>query len=204
MQTYDPQDSRAFRMTVRWILAGAVIGSITGVMAVAGIIPGDQAAAVSGIVIKAGIGMIVLIIDILFACALCQPVIRGYIEKHGRQTIGVIESVKEIPRPDQLGLDEWVRKAFFSFTVKYHAGAKEYSKEFPPTPLTSRQALYPLSCEEGQEIPVKYLEKCPKLSLLDSDILKNAQNTESKKSRMFFLMVPLIMTAVYIAAVILI
>ena len=113
MQIYDPQDSRAFRMTVRWILAGAVIGSVTGVMAVAGIIPGDQAAAVSGIVIKADIGIIVLMIDILFACALCQPVIRGYIEKHGRQTIGVIESVKEIPRPDQLGLDEWVRKALF-------------------------------------------------------------------------------------------
>lgn len=204
MQPNDPQDSRAFKMTVKWILAGAVIGSAIGIMGLTGIIPADQMLSVSKTIIKAGIGLIVLIIDFLFAFALCQPLIMGYIEKHGKQTNGIIEHVKEIPRPDQLGADEWVRKAHFSLTVKYRAGTKEYHKEFPQTHLTSKQALYPLSLEEGQEIPVKYLDKIPALSLLDSDILKDARNSENKRSRIFFLMIPLIMTAVYIAAAILI
>ena len=63
---------------------------------------------------------------------------------------------------------------------------------------------YPLSLEEGQEIPVKYPDKIPALSLLDSDILKDARNSENKRSRISILMIPLIMTAVYIAAAILI
>lgn len=63
---------------------------------------------------------------------------------------------------------------------------------------------YPLSLEEGQEIPVKYPDKSPALSLLDSDILKDARNSENKRSRFSILMVSLIMTAVYIAAAILI
>ena len=82
MQPNDPQDSRAFRMTVKWILAGAVIGSAIGIMGLTGIIPADQMLSVSKTVIKAGRGLIVLIIDFLFAFALCQPLIMGYIEKH--------------------------------------------------------------------------------------------------------------------------
>lgn len=62
---------------------------------------------------------------------------------------------------------------------------------------------YPLSLEERQEIPVKYPDKIPALSLLDSDILKDARNSENKRSRISILMVSLIMTAVYIAAAIL-
>lgn len=63
---------------------------------------------------------------------------------------------------------------------------------------------YPLSLEERQEIPVKYPDKIPALSLLDSDILKDARNSENKRSRISILMISLIMTAVYIAAAILI
>lgn len=198
------QDSNTFKMIVKFIIAGAVIGSVIGVMGLAGMIPGNKLESVTEITIKICIGLIVLIIDLLFAFGLCQPLIRGYIDKHGEQTNGVIEYVKEIPRPDQIGLDEWVRKVRYSLTVKYNAASKEYRKEFPPTHLTSKRELYPLSFEEGNEIPVKYLKRTPMLSLLDLDILKNAWNSESQTSRIHLLMIPLIITTMYIIAVIMI
>lgn len=38
--------------------------------------------------------------------------IRRFIDRHGEQTNGIIKYMNEIPRPDQLGLDEWVRKKY--------------------------------------------------------------------------------------------
>ena len=198
------QDSNAFKMIVRFIIAGAVIGSVIGVVGLAGIIPGDKLETVTEITIKICIGLIVLIIDLLFAVGLCQPLIRRYIDRHGEQTNGVIEYINEIPRPDQLGLDEWVRKVRYSLTVKYYADSKEYSKEFPPTHLTSKRELYPLSFEEGKEISVKYLKIFPMLSILDLDVLKDAWNTENRNARIHLIMIPLIITAMYVNAIVMI
>lgn len=198
------QDSSTFKMVVKFIVAGAVIGSVIGVMGLVGIIPDSKLESVTEITIIICIGLIVLIIDLLFALGHCQPLIRGYIDKNGEQTNGVIEYVKEIPRPDQLGLDEWVRKVRYSLSVKYNVDSKEYRKEFSPTHLTSRRELYPLSFEKGKEIPVKYLKRIPMLSILDLDILKNAWNSENQTSRIHFIMIPLIITALYIIAVIMI
>ena len=204
MNNNNHQDSNAFKIIVKYIIVGAVIGSFIGVMGLVGIIPGDKLESVTEITIKTCIGLIVLIIDLLFALGLCQPLIRGYIDKHGKQTNGVIEYVKEIPRPDQLGLDEWIRKVRYSLTVKYYVDSKEYRKEFPPTHLTSKRELYPLSFEEGKEISVKHLERIPMLSLLDLDVLKNAWNIESQTSRIHLIMIPLIITTMYIIVIIMI
>ena len=189
-------------MIVRFIIAGAVIGSLIGVMGLVGIIPGNELETVTEITIKICIGLIVLIIDLLFAFGLCQPLIRRFIDRHGEQTNGIIKYMNEIPRPDQLGLDEWVRKVRYSLTVKYYADSKEYSKEFPPTHLTSKRELYPISFEEGKEIPVKYLKLFPALSILDLDILKNAWNIENRNARIHLMMIPLIITVVCIIVIV--
>ena len=89
-------------------------------------------------------------------------------------------------------------------TVKYHARGKEYRKVFSSQHLTSRQALYPISFEAGQEIPVKYPERFPALAVLDPDSLKRVWYTENKKSKIPVIMIPMIITALYIIAVILI
>lgn len=204
MKTNHSQDTALFRLVVKWIIAGAVTGTFIGILALAGIIPGDKLLPVCRIVIKAGIGLIILIIDVLFALAFCRPRIRDYIEKHGKQTDGVIEDVNETVRPDQYGSDEWVRKAIFSVTVKYHARGKEYRKVFSLPHSTSRQALYPISFEAGQEIPVKYPERFPALAELDPDGLKRVWYTENKKSKIPVIMIPMIITALYVIAVILI
>ena len=60
----------------------------------------------------------------------------------------------------------------FFVTVKYHAHGKEYRKVFSSQHPASRQALYPVSLEEGQEIPVKYPERFPALAVLDPEGLK--------------------------------
>ena len=204
MKNNNHQDSNAFKMIVKFIIAGAIIGSVIGVMGLVGIIPGDRLETVTEITTKICIGLIVLIIDLLFALGLCQPLIRRYIDKNGKQTNGLIEYVNELPRPDQLGLDEWIRKVRYSLTVKYCVDSKEYSKEFPPTHLTSKRELYPLSFEEGKEIPVKYLKRFPMLSILDLEILKAAWNTENRNARIHLIMIPLIITTMYVIAIIMI
>lgn len=204
MKNNNYQDSKAFKMIVKFIIAGAIIGSVIGVMGLVGIIPGDRLETVTEITIKICIGLIVLIIDLLFALGLCQPLIRRYIDKNGKQTNGLIEYVNELPRPDQFGLDKWIRKVRYSLTVKYCADSKEYSKEFPPTHLTSMRELFPLSFEEGKEIPVKFLKRFPMLSILDLDILKDARNTENRNARIHLIMIPLIITTMYIIAIIMI
>ncbi len=204
MKTNHSQDTAHFKPVVKWIIAGAVTGTFIGILALAGIIPGDKLLPICRIVIKAGIGLIILIIDVLFVLAFCRPRIRDYIEKHGKQTDGVIEDVNETVRPDQYGSDEWVRKAIFSVTVKYHARGKEYRKVFSLPHPTSRQALYPIPFEAGQEIPVKYPERFPALAELDPEGLKRVWYTENKKSKIPVIMIPMIITALYIIAVILI
>lgn len=204
MKHQDRKDSSAFKTVVLSIVIGAVIGSVIGLLGLLGVIPGDKLEVTTAITIKVCVGFIVLIIDLLLAYALCQPLIRDYIDKHGVRTSGVIEYVREIPRPDQLGEDEWVRKCLFSFTVKYRAGSKEYTKEFPPTPLTSKRELYPLSFEEGKEIPIEYLKRAPSFALIDIEVLKEAWRNENKKSRIHFIMIPIIITAAYIITIVMI
>lgn len=203
MKTDHRKDDKAFRMTVICIIAGAVIGSVIGALGLLGVIPQEYFGSTTEIVIKICIGLIVLIVDLLFIWAICQPMLRGYIDRNGVQTNGEITTVREIPCPDQLYADEWVRKLRYSCTVKYCAGGREYNKEFPPTHLTSKRELYPFALEEGMEIPVRYLRSFPSVSVLDVDVLKNAWKQENQRDRKLFILIPLIITAGYLTAVIL-
>ena len=90
---------------------------------------------------------------------LFKPKLDRYIDKNGESVVGVIEDVREIPRPDQLNADEWTKKVRYACVISYKAGNREYKKEFPPTHLTSKKELYPFSLEVGNEISIKHLKK---------------------------------------------
>ncbi len=193
-----------FIIIALWILAGAMIGSMIGVLGLSGIIPGDKMMTVTSMTIKICIGLIVLIIDLLFIWGSCQPFLRKYIYDHGEATEGVIEYVREIPRPDQLGADEWTRKVRYSCTIRYKGNKKEYSKEFAPTHLTSKQELYPFTLKEGQKIAVRFLKGFPALSIIDVDKLTEGRLNETNNDRIHLVMIPSIITALYITVIIMI
>ena len=88
--------------------------------------------------------------------------------------------------------------------AKYHARGKEYRKVFSSQHPASRQALYPVSLEEGQEIPVKYPERFPALAVLDPDGLKRVWYTENKKTKIPVIMILMIITTLYVIAIVLI
>ena len=198
------KNNNPLKMILLWILLGSVIGSLIGVLGLSGIIPGDIMMNIASITIKIGIGLIVLIIDILCILGLCQPFLRKYINIHGETTDGVIEYVKEIPRPDQLGIDEWIRKVRYSCIIRYIGNEKEYLKEFPPTHLTSKQELYPLTIKEGQKIAIKYLKHMPAISLICVDKLQKGRQNETTNDRKYLIMLPALITALYVTAIIMI
>lgn len=198
------KEKNSLKILVLWILAGAVIGLLTGALALAGVISGDIMMNVMSVTLKVCIGLIVLIIDLLFIWGLCQPFLLKYIDNNGETTVGVIEYVRKIPRPNQLGVDEWIRKVRYSYTVRYKANNKEYSKEFPPTHLTSKREMYPLTLDKSHEIPIKYLKRIPTLSVIDIDKIKEGRRNETKNDRIHLIMIPSILTAMYITTIIMI
>lgn len=130
--------------------------------------------------------------------------ISKYIDEHGTSTTGVIENVVTLTRPDQLRLDEWIKLSRYSITVSYEVNQKKYTKEFPPTILTSKRELYPHSIEKGDSIDLKYLKKNPNLSIVDIEVLKKETTSESENARIHLIMIPLIITVMFIIGVIMI
>ena len=191
-------------MILIWIISGALIGSFIGALGLAGVISGDKMMTITKVTIEICLGLIVLIIDLLFIWGLCQPFLRKYIDDKGEKAVGMIEDVREIPRPDQLGVDEWIRKVRYSYSICYKANDKDYSKKFPPTHLTSKREMYPLTLEEGQEVAIKYLKRIPTLSVIDIDKLKEGWRNEHKNDRIHLIMIPSMLTAMYITAIIMI
>jgi len=189
-----------FRMICIWILSGAAAGSLIGILGVSGIIPEAYLKIIVPSVLKICIGIIAAIVDVLCLFALFKPLLDSYIDKNGVLSAGTIVDVREIPRPDQLCAGDWERLSRFACTVSYKAGTKEYRKEYPPTALTSRQKLYPLSLAEGEQITIKYLKAMPFLSVLDAEILKTQRKSEITESRIYFIIIPLIVTIACIAA----
>ena len=191
-----------FKTIVISIIIGAVIGSLIGVLGVSGIIPKTFFESVTSMIIKLGIGLIILIIDLLFSLALLKPFLDRYIEKNGISTDGIIEDVQEIPYPDQLSADEWVRKVRYACIISYNVGTDLYKKEFPPTFLTSKRELYPFSFETGNKICIKYLKKFPSFALIDVEQIKTGQKKEHHDDLIHLIMLPLIITITYITTLI--
>ena len=98
--------------------------------------------------------------------------------------------------------DEWSRPSHFACVVYYNTDKGKITKEFPPTPLTSERELYPFSLEEGNEIPIKHLKNHPKLSIINNDTLKAAYKAEHTNDMIHLVMIPIISTALYILALI--
>ena len=181
-----------------WILAGAAIGSGIGILGVTGIIPGEQLMRVTGLTVHICIGLIVLLIDSLCIWALVRRQILAAVERSGASAAGTVTAVREIPHPGYLTDDDWVRKARFVFTVTYQAENKTYTKEFPPTALLSRQTLYPVLAEPGCSLPVRYSRKHPRFSLIDVNVMIQALKHEQRTTARFFVIIPIVLTTLYI------
>ncbi|MCR5599166.1 MAG: hypothetical protein K6G33_00265 [Ruminococcus sp.] len=198
------KEKNSLKLMVLCILAGAFIGSLIGALGLSGVISGDKMMNVMSLTLKVCVSLIVLIIDLLFILGLCQPFLLKYIYNNGETTVGVIEYVREIPRPDQLFVDEWIIKVRYSCTIRYKANNKEYSKEFPPTHLTSKREMYPLTLDKNNEIPIRYLKRLPTLSAIDVDKIRTGRQNEAKNDKIYLIMIPSILTAVYITTIIMI
>ena len=184
------------------ITIGIIAGSIIGAMGYYGIIPREFRESTTYITIKICIGLIILIVDLFCIWGLVKPVIDKHIYKNGESVTGIIESVRKIPHPKHFSEDEWSRPSHFACVVYYNTDKGKITKEFPPTPLTSKRELYPFSLEEGNEIPIKYLKKHPKLSIINNERLKAIYKAEHNKDIIHLVMIPTIITALYILALI--
>ena len=151
---------------------------------------------------KACIGSMVLLVDLLCVCALHRPAFHKHIDETGETATGIIEDITIIPLPNQLDTDDWVKKVRYSFTVSYEAGSKKYMKKFSPTLQTSKREIYPLDVDKGNYIGIKYCKRLPGLSIIDVDALKAGMKTERERTRIFFIAVPVIITMLYIVSVI--
>lgn len=185
-----------------WIVTGILIGTFIGLIGVFGHIPKDHFLSATNMIIRICLGAIVVLVDSLCIWALLRPIILQWIDRKGERAVGRIENITVIPRPNQLGEDDWVQKARFAFVVSYEVDSKKYCKEYSPTCLTSRQELYPQIIEIGEYMPIKYCKKAPKLSLIDIDLLKTGLRNEQNNARVYFIVIPIMITLAYVVSLI--
>ena len=190
------------KIILMWIIIGILIGSLIGITGASGLIPNENYLSITSIVIELCVGAIVFLVDIFCIWALLRPTIIDYIDRNGESAIGKIKDIAVITHPNQLGEDDWVQKVRYSLTVSYKVCSKEYRKEYPPTCLTSKQELYPQIIEIGENIPIKYYKKAPQFSLIDINLLKNRLRNEQNNARVYFIMIPIILTFLYAIAII--
>lgn len=188
-------------ITLIWIITGILIVTIIETIGVLLNIPKDNFLSATSILIRLCLGAIVLLVDSLCIWGLLRPIMIKCIDRNGIRIMGKIENVTVIPRPDQLGEGDWVQKARFAFIVSYEVDSKKYCKEYTPTCLTSKQELYPQIIEIGEDIPIKYYKKAPKMSLIDINLLKSGLQNEQNNARVHLIMIPIIITLVYVIAI---
>lgn len=194
--------SNHFKRIIIGITIGIIVGSIIGAMGYYGIIPRELRELTTYATIKICLGLIVFIVDLFCVWGLIKPIIDKRIDKNGETVTGTVESVQKIPHPKHLSEDEWSRPSRFACAVSYNTDKGKITKEFPPTPLTSERELYPFSLEKGNEIPIKYLKNHPKLSIINNEKLKAAYKAEHNNDIIHLVMIPAIITALYILALI--
>lgn len=192
------KESSSKKLITQWIILGAVIGSIIGVLGVLGVIPGDKLLDMAGQAFWGGIGLIVLIIDALCVWALIRPFMSYGIERKGKAITGKISDIETIVRPDQIGVGEWMQKCRFVLSVTYEVEGVVYTKKFDPTCLTSRQELYPLVLEKDSDIPLKYRRKNPRKVIIDNETITKGICEEQKTNRKAMIIVPLALTLTYV------
>lgn len=187
-----------------WIIGGMIIGSFIGALGYYRVLPENVYNTLSSFTIRLCIGLIVLIVDLLCAWGLIRPIVNKYIDNHGESTTGYIDNVVTLTKPDQLQADDWIKQSRYSFTISYEVNQKKYTKEFPPTILTSKRELYPHNIDQGNSIELKYLKSNPKLSIINLDVLKKGAAFESENVRIHLIFIPLIITVIYIIGLIMI
>jgi|GEM_PF-2810231 len=184
------------------ILGGIAIAALICALIRSGLIAKESHEALIKTTVKVCIGLIVLIVDLLCAWGLLRPVLTAYIERNGVDSEGKIESVQTIAAPNRASADAWSDSMRFSLKFSYTVAGKRYTKEFPPTPLISKRELYPNPLVVGETIKLKCCEKFPRLALIDIEALRTRERDEARRTRIHLIMLPLIITAVYIMAII--
>jgi len=189
------------------ILIGALIGSCIGLWGVFSSLGENEEQLLSErenvtnvvhIVIAVCIGLIVLMIDLLCIWGAIRPLFMRKIAQNGVLTTGTITEMRVIPHPSALNADEWVQKMMFALVIAYETENGRISKEFSPTCLTSRQALYPQEMEVGAEIAVRYHRRFPKIAVIANEKLLAGQQKESAAGRPLFIAVPVLITTLFL------
>ena len=190
------------KIIMLFIITGVIVGVLIGGFCVVTNTSEETFLTVTSTIIKVCIGLFVLTINILCLCALLRPVFINRIDERGKTTTGVIEDVVVLAHPNQLYVDEWMKKVRYSCTISYEADAKKYLKAFSTTALTSKRELFPLNISKGNNVPIKYCRRFPGMSIIDVDILKRSLKSEQKRYRVFFMIIPIVVTTFYIVSIV--
>ena len=186
------------KTVIKGIVVGVFIGCAVGVLGLMKVIPLGDYLSLTELIIKGGIGAIVLIIDVLCVWAFIRPRMTEKIFREGEPVIGRIEESVMISHPKHYGDPERIRPARFSFTVSYSVDGKLYRRELSPTCLTTKRELDPQSTDEGEPIRLKYLKSRPKEVVIDCEALINGMRAEFRASRVHFIMIPVVVTLGYV------
>ena len=115
---------------ILWIIGGIFIGSFIGALGYYRVLPENVYNTLSSFTIRLCIGLIVLIVDLLCVWGLIRPIVNTYIDNHGESTIGFIDNVVTLTKPDQLQADDRIKQSRYSFTVSYEVNQKNTQKSF--------------------------------------------------------------------------
>ena len=148
--------------------------------------------------IKAALGVVVLIVDCICIWSLIHYRVNKRIEAEGKVVTGVIQNLIAIPKSGQQSSDEWRLPIRYHCRVAYLAEGKVYEKDFPPTIFISKQSLYPFQFRKGGKIPLKYDKKHPGFAMINVGVLKRAYFVAAKRNFIHVTMIPLLLTGFYI------
>ncbi len=191
-----------FKIILTGIVVGVFIGCMVGVLGLMKVIPLNDYLFATELIIKGSIGLIVLMIDALCVFGLIRPRMTEKIMRNGVRVMGRIEESGMISHPKHISDPESIRPARFRFIVSYSAEGEDFRRELSPTCLTTKRDLLPLSTEEGEQIPLRYIKSRPKEVVIDNETLMNGLIAENKASRVHLIMIPVVVTLAFILAVI--
>ena len=136
-------NKKPFKVLYLYLIAGFIIGSLTGALGYFKIIPKEFAEMIP----LTAIGLIVLIIDLLFIWAWIYRFLRRYVNRNGISTTGTIKSVREIPHPKEL--NESLNK---SRLTAQHLSCLPFFRHLAQKSLDNRQAACGLFAQPDEKI----------------------------------------------------
>ena len=149
-------------------------------------------------IIKAALGVVVLIVDSLCIWSLIHYHVNKRIEAEGGLVTGLIRTVLAVPKSGRLSSDDWKLPVQYHCRIAYVVGGKVYEKDFPPTIFVTKQALYPFRFQRDGKIPLKYDKKHPGFAMISIGVLKRGYFKEFRRNLIHITMIPLLLTGYYV------